>query len=883
MSPVFRTAGLVTCVAAIAATVGWVRGLPADLHGVEGLVAAGLGSATELRDAYRFRGDDGREHVYLGGFDSYAWAIAARKVAINGTPCDEHENGICRDLGSLAPLGRTVQYPHSLHVRAIAALHELVELWRPGTPLLTSARWLSTAVAVVAVVPACIFGYRLAGWVGLLVAGLLTGLNPFLLGRTLGGDNDVWSVLLPLTTAWLVCEAVLARRTDTAVALAAAAGAVIGPYAGLWKGWPFAWSMALAGLVANAVLLVADATTHRPASGHRKGAEVATAFGMIGAFLVAAGVSTAIAGASPSYLDALPVLLDNRLLSSPAEAATGPALSWPDPYDDVHELRSLGLGEVAFWAGGPFYLFVGWLGVCLMLLPRRGWRGPHFGIFLAGVLLYRLLLSSSVGGTALQARWLLPAVLMTPPAAAVGLYAFDSSDGARRRAAITVVVWFVAATYLALGSVRFLLLMIPPFAIATAVAFDRLRGWVFERGPRPSVAAARLAAPATALAVAGFLYFPVRAGFTVAQNYLPVVNDAWYETLTEIDERAPPNAIVSTWWPFGYFAGYFADRRVTSDGGSLYSSAPYWLARAMMAPSDKESAAILRLLHCGGAAPGNPETSPRFAPLLAAGLSPYQTMMVVDELFHVGAADARKILSGHGLSAQGVDQVLSVTHCQPPSSYLVLSDLNGRDASWQRLAAWSLPRAFAANEIRRREPGAVASDLEVLFSIEPATARSMVAEAETATRAGRLDAFATISPFSAPSAWAPCIGSGDTLECGVRVGDVTGAYLRLDRPDASRLRGVGESGPPSFLLTAGGKHLDQRAVTAAPGGWSILYDSVERRALIGDADVLRSTWARLTLLQGRYEKFFARTAVATAAGETVTAWRVRWDRVGESD
>jgi hypothetical protein len=861
------TARALACIAVVAAVVGWVRALPAQLHGVE-LRAAGR-AAAELRDAYRFRGDDGREHAYLGGFDGYAWAIAARKLARGGSVCDEVVDGVCRDLTSLAPAGRTVRYPHSLHVRAIAAMHRVLTAWRPQTPLLVAAAAVSTVVALLATVPCVALGCRLAGWLGGLIVGLLSGLNPFLLRRTLGGDNDVWSFFFPVLLAWLVVEAILARRAAVAVAIAAAAGLLVGPYSSIWNGWPFAWSMAAAGLLANAILLAAAAS----------GRAAAMATVPMLSFLIAAGVSTALAGASPSYFDALPLLFDSHLLSAPAAAATGPELSWPDPYADVRELRSVGIGEVADWLGGRVYLFAGWIGLLLMLMPRRGWRAPHFVVFLAGILLCRVLLATSPSA---PSRLLVVAALAAPLVAAVALYAYDPRDGARRRASISIVVWFVAALYLGLGSVRFLLLLVPPFAVAIAVVADRLRDWVFGRvtlGP-PTGGAAALASLATAAVAIGALWGPLSAGWATARHYLPQVNDAWYTALTRIGDEAPADAIVSTWWPFGYYAGYFAERRVTADGGTLYGSAPYWLARAMMAPSERESAGFLRLLHCGGAAGGTPEASPQFAPLAAAGLSPRAAIGAIEAIVRLGRGAARRALRDRGLAADASAAVLAVTHCDPPPSYLVLSDLDGRDLSWQRMAGWSFARAFAAGVASRSEAAAIAADLHSSFALAPAAAREVAAAAVDAAGRGRLRDFPLESRPVAVSPWSPCRGAGASFDCPLRAGPISGVELRLDDPAASRL--LGDRGQPlASIVVAGPDGLEEVRVGGTAVGLTVLFDRVGRRAALGSRAAMLSTWARLMLLDGRYGGIFEKASEGSAAGERVAAWRVRWRELDE--
>lgn len=855
------------CIAAIAIAVVWLRSLPAEL---------GVAATEQLRDAYRFEGADGREHAYLGGFDGYAWAIAARKLERTGSVCDVEVDGDCRDNTSLAPLGRSVHYPHSLHVRAIAALHGVLQSVRPGAPLLEAVVLLPTLVAALAVVPAYALGFRLAGgWVGGAIVALLSGFNPLLLRRTLNGDNDVWSYFFPLLLAWLVTEAILARRSSVSIGCAAVAGAAVGPYATIWNGWPFAWTMATIGLVANAVLIGVVRLTRASDEGAAKWRRAV--FSAL-VFVFTAGVATELADASPSYLDALPLLLNNRLLSAPAEAATGPPLAWPDPYAAVGELRSIGLGEVAVWLGGRVHLFAGWIGLLLMLLPRREWRPQHFATFVVGIVLYRLLFSIAASPESSPSRLLLVGLLAAPLFAAIVLYAIDARDGARRRACISIVAWFAAALFLSLGSVRFMLLLVPPFAVAIAVGIDRLRGLVFDGLATSSGVPRVLAAVSIGAAVAAALYAPLRAGWTVARDYMPQVNDAWYAVLSELRDTTPPDAIVSTWWSYGYFAGYFAERRVTADGGTLYSSAPYWLARAMMARGS-DSAGILRMLHCGGVARGMHQPAPPIAPMLAAGLSEPAAMAALDAVFGLDESLALIALRDRGVSDEAALAVLAKTHCGPPPTYVVFSDLDGRDLSWQRMATWNFARAHAATSLPDRDADAITGELAASFSLESAPARGLVAAASAAMRAGRLSEFPSELRAIVPSSWAPCRDVGGVLECGVRSGPITGVELRLDDPAASRLRGAADWGAPSYFAVRLPGDVVERISDGAAGGWGLLFDVETQRALVGNAATLRSTWARLMLLDGVGEELFEKVSADRAAGESVAAWRVRWERL----
>src|SRR3989442_16013678 len=100
------------------------------------------------------------------------------------------------------------------------------------------------------------------------------------------------------------------------------------------------------------------------------------------------------------------------------------------------------------------------------------------------------------------------------------------------------------------------------------------------------------------------------------------MNDAWWTTLESIRDDTPPDAIVNTWWDYGYWVKYVADRRVSADGGSLRTHIPHWVGRALLAADEGESVGLLRMLDCGSDATPEPEgRRGAFGALVASGRS----------------------------------------------------------------------------------------------------------------------------------------------------------------------------------------------------------------------------------------------------------------------
>jgi len=854
LARVASVVGLAFCLALVL----WVRLVPTrpDVFAAD---------AREHAAAWTFTGDDGHAHVYLGDLDSYLWLRHARTLLRTGDPCDALVDGACRDEHTGAPLGAISPYARTLHVRAIAAVHALVTAWRgDGVPLSESSLLATLVVALAGVLPAFFLGRRLGGnVVGGTFGVVLTALDARVLARTLGSDNDVWTVVLPLWVLWLVVGALGATRPRARVAYSVAAGVVVGLHAWAWSGWPFVVvvvGIALAGVLMLEMLSRGVVGARGERASHRMPAVRDMAVVLL-TFGVAAGVATSLTPDGGVVQVAREVVASpGTPVASPAPAASG-ELRWPSGLDAVAELAPLDLAAIASMAGGSAVLVAAWLGWVLLLLPQGAWQRHHRFVLLGALLCGGWLVTNGIGELA-------PAIaLLGVPLVAAALAGLDGrhddggpSDAAHdhvaRVAGVLLIVWFVAAAYAARNGLRFYLLAVPPIGIGCGVLTGRATSAVraaVADGPRWYRAIAT-----TGLVIVLAIAF-VRAlepGFAMASRYRPLINDAWWDALTALRERSAPDAIVHTWWERGHWVTYVAERRVANDGSSLQTHIPYWTARALLAPDDAESAGVLRMLSCGSDALPRPEGERGASAILRrAGKDPLEALAIVDALVARDDAAAAAYLDAQDLAPAQRDAVLRATHCAPPEGYLVLSsEMLAKRTAIVAMASWD-PRAPAGS---------------------PATGTSLQDE----TTGG--------VPFV--RRWSDCApaASGD-LVCAVE-STIGGGTTRVesvtypaDAPEravvTTRPAGGGPSvtGSPARVLVAGADRIESVAPDApAHADLGVLIDVPGRRVLVGAPDLVGSTLVQLLYLDGRTTRSFAKVDERSAAGERVTTWRVRW-------
>ena len=67
-----------------------------------------------------------------------------------------------------------------------------------------------------------------------------------------------------------------------------------------------------------------------------------------------------------------------------------------------------------------------------------------------------------------------------------------------------------------------------------------------------------------------------------------------------MDGQLPDDAVVATWWDYGYASMLFNRYKTLHDGGIQTSPATHYVARALLAPSQQETASLLTYLASEG-------------------------------------------------------------------------------------------------------------------------------------------------------------------------------------------------------------------------------------------------------------------------------------------
>jgi dolichyl-diphosphooligosaccharide--protein glycosyltransferase len=246
-----------------------------------------------------------------------------------------------------------------------------------------------------------------------------------------------------------------------------------------------------------------------------------------------------------------------------------------------------------------------------------------------------------------------------------------------------------------------MLLVVPAFSIAFGVAlgmiFKYLSKWISKEMNINNYVAKAVIIILLSLLLIG----PFRSARATSINEIPSMNDAWYASLTKINQNATPDAVINSWWDFGHWFKQIGDRAVTFDGTSQNTPMAHWIGNSLLTGDEKTSVGILRMLGCG--------SNTAFEELDEVVNDTAESVNLLYEIIVVDKEDAREILENYEalnartLSDDKIDAILENTHCEPPENYYIASDdMIGKSGVWAHFGSWDFNRALIYNKLKQR-------------------------------------------------------------------------------------------------------------------------------------------------------------------------------------
>ena len=640
----------------------------------------------------RLKDEDGQ--TYLLAIDPYFYYRYSRNILENGQIGDQVIDGQQWDDHMEAPLGRPIK--NELHYHVLVAVNGFMSIFS-NQSLLANSFIVPIILSALAVIPAFFIARKRAGNLGGFIAGMIVAVQAAFLGRTAGGfsDTDAYNVLFPLFIAWLFMEAFETTNFKKKIVLLLTTGLVVGVYSFAWIGWWYIFDFLVGVTISYLIYSVVKRYLLTKSLSKMWNKEIGSNFLFLIMFVGFAAVFV--------------ILISNFVTLS--QAATGPfaftvikqaALPtlWPNVYTTVAELNPASLNAIISQIGGTFLFFLASLGVLLTLVGKYTFSKKDYIFLGVGAVFYFVLVSNigTIQPLTFSILFLLPVL--------VGVFSllWDKRN-INLKYALLMVAWFIGTIYASTKGARFILLIVPVFAVGIGIFSGMFHRILTNLASKSLNLKKSFASVILIIIVLLLLINPIRAAHQTARNEIPSMNDAWWNSLKNIDAKAEPNAIITSWWDFGHWFKAIADRPVTFDGASQNSPRAHWVGHALMTSDEETSIDILRMLDCGG--------NSAFEEIDKLTGDTEHSYFMLREIISMDKSEAEKYLFEKEYSQKDIENILSRTHCDPPEAYFITSgDMIGKAGVWGHFGSWNFTRAWMANNVKNK-PLSTAVDMMI--------------------------------------------------------------------------------------------------------------------------------------------------------------------------
>ncbi|RME32114.1 hypothetical protein D6789_00550 [Candidatus Woesearchaeota archaeon] len=923
----------------------------------------------KLEREWRSRLQDDTGQTYLLAIDPYQFLRYMENIVEHGHPGEVLRDGEPYDTKMLAPLGKPAAW--YFHTWFMAKIHALRLFFNKDATPMSTFFWLPVIFSLLAVIPAFFIGLKKGGSLGAFVAAMLVAVHAGFIGRTSAGfsDTDSFIVLFPLLTAWFFLEAFETpvynwKRRGIFLLLA---GATFGLFSFTWGNWWFFFDLYLIMLFAYiGYAFVRSLVKQQSVARFFMTDEFRWWLVMLIGFIILTGVFVIPVKGFSAFAHAPLYPLGT---TENIKAAVNKATVWPNVLTTVAELNEPSISQIVKSIGGRFLFFLALMGMLFSLVSQKRLNKYDWGLLSLGFLVFNYLVSS-FGARFSIMKFLF--VMALPVGIGMLLLLRDERD-IDVRYALFLIVWISASVFTMTKGVRFVLLLLPPFAIAAGIGagtvFRLVQEWVFSKDEwlqsllipvlallallfffatkfgfvsallfilgislglwalwryvfsdkefrryavlpllflllslplvmsfSPIIPApkddSRFYASLFAFQQAGHKA-PVEQGREMGLNEVPSMTDAWWKSLRKIRDSSQPDAIINSWWDFGHWFKYVADRAVTFDGASQNTPMAHWIGRVLLTDDEREALGILRMLDCG---------SRLGVDTLSGFLDDdlYRAVMLTKEIILLDPAAARQRLLDEGLTESEADTVLPLTHCTPPEDYFITSgDMVGKATVWGHFGGWDFRKADAYSRFRSLPSEQAIPAMTQRYGITEETAREWY---RTMTTQSQKAINTWVSPWPGyPSNWRSCQREGDILSCrlnirmssqGARTTVMQGLVANLSAPNESflvagvfennQLVGQAELSPAAFYFI--GENASTRVDPTRPDTIpsSFVVDVPNNRVLITDQANAMSMFTRLFFMGGwgttAFELF---SDERTFTGIRILVWKVDWSKLGE--
>jgi dolichyl-diphosphooligosaccharide--protein glycosyltransferase len=843
----------------------------------------------------QLQNDEGQ--TYLLEIDPYYYLRRVENKLETGVSCDTYNEGLCWDNHMFAPVG--AETSEDYHSIISTFVYRIVSFFKRDIPPMNVFFWMPVIISSLAVIPAFFIVKKRTNNLGGFIAAMIIAVHTSFLGRTIAGfsDTDGYNIVFPLFIFWMFIEAFEANKLREKITFSLLTGLLVGLYSKLWGGWWYIFDFMIVTIILYVIFILVKAIIKTKNIGKIIKEKELKATGISASIIiVASGIFVSLASSLSTFINAPLGALKFSNIQNAAHVNL-----WPNVFTTVAELNKASIGSIVQNIGGTAYFYLACLGIIITLIPKKGFKNKDWLLLGGGAFIYLLLITTPI----LTGHPFIFLGIIALPLAYGFITLLKDERDIDVKYTLFLAVWFVGTIYASTQGIRFVLVLVPPYAIALGIFIGQtyaiISNWTAKQWDINQV----WIKGALIIIALLILIKPIQAGHQMAMQEIPHINDAWWNSLEKINQEASPDAIINSWWDYGHWFKYIGDRAVTFDGASQNTPMAHWMGKALSTNNEDETIGILRMLDCSSnkgfetlaKTIQKTENFNEIKPEITI-----QAKEIMKTIILLNREEANNYLEEKGFTKEERENILALTHCNPPENYFITStDMVGKASVWGHFGAWDFKKAYIYTQVSNMKTEEAIPLIEKLLDVDTKTAGDIYYQAKTQPNEQSANAWISPWPQYLTQRAASCTENETTITCNIgnRIGTQQGQAIIIEQatvpkehPEKTTIR-IGAYNPntgtrlggnditPKALNFGDGNTIEKTALENTGIDYELLVAKVngEYKAVMATTELIDSTFTKLYYLEGAYtehfEKFNDETSYIT--GDRIIVWKVQWN------
>ncbi len=830
-----------------------------------------------FRTFYEYDSGPEQGKLYAPDIDPYYWYRYAENIIKHGHPGDElrdipgdNSNVLLPwDNHQVAPNGRVIVQADRFHPYFLAYFYKALHIFNPSLTLLRSTLYYPIFISALTVLFIFFIARRIAGNIAGLFAAVAAAINTAFVNRTLFGhaDSDSWVIFFPVLITFFLLESFYSKKPIKQIILAAAAGLFTGIFGLAWGGWWYIFDFLIGALVSCLVFYVAVnfRELKHNFKEYLKNPQIKNVLRAGIPYYFSSGIFITLFVNLREFLNAPFAFMSFTTVKTPVLLTF-----WPNVLTTVAEFNEGSIDQIINAVGGTFLFWIAALGLLLMITKKNLRDLMLLGL---AAIWWAVVIVFMRTSSTLMFVFLLALPVMFK----LGLSILQQDKKLEVKHTILLMVWLAGTIYASTKGIRFSLLIVPAFSVAIGAAFGITYKFITKWATKELQI--NKAIISIVLIILLFLPFatPYNQAKTQARYDVPIISDAWYNSLTEIKEKSEEDAIITSWWDFGHHFKAIADRAVTFDGTTQVTPQAHWVGKILSTSDEEQAIGILRMLDCGG--------NNAFDKLYEINNDTHKSVNALYDIFKIDKTKAkRKLTQEYDLTNEQAEKILQYTHCEAPEAYFITSqDMIGKAGVWAHFGLWDFEKAAILKQTKNMKEQEAVSYMQQKFDYSEEMAKNYYYEIQSLTTDREENTW--VSPWPGYlSGFTDCSEEAEEINCPQVIQTGSGnaqVNIKVNLKTLNAYIPEANNIPPTKIVYATKEGIFEKTFEGATSGFGLMIlpkSDGGYMSLVSSPELTGSMFSKLFFYEGHGSKYFKPfTEKMSLTGQKIYVWKIDWE------